>query len=334
MSFVAAGNVLRLALDLQGTAEGLSLGDIATTFKVSRKTAERMRDAVEAGTSQLEVVESAGREKRWRLRSGALGRLTDATAEEIATLALAAKLAKAQGPSGMAESLLRLQQKLLASQREEARRRNEPDIAALIESDTLVSRPGPQPKIDATILETLRHAVKACRKVRIAYRYRDKKRHGEHVVNPHGFLVGHRHYLVAYREDAPGFRNYALGNVIHVELLKDGFARRKGFSLADYSARSFGVFQEEPFAVRWRFKPEAAADAREYLFHPKQTIEERPDGSLVVSFEAGGLKEMAWHLLTWGDLVEVEAPAELRRFWQLKSFDTAKSRLRPNEPLG
>ena len=32
-----------------------------------------------------------------------------------------------------------------------------------------------------------------------------------------------------------------------------------------------------------------------------------------VRFEAGGLDEMCWHLITWGKSVTVEKPARLRR---------------------
>ncbi|GAA0312040.1 WCX domain-containing protein [Rhodovulum strictum] len=33
---------------------------------------------------------------------------------------------------------------------------------------------------------------------------------------------------------------------------------------------------------------------------------------LIVTFEASGLVEMAWHLYKWGDAVEVIEPAALR----------------------
>ena len=36
------------------------------------------------------------------------------------------------------------------------------------------------------------------------------------------------------------------------------------------------------------------------------------DGGLLVSFEASGLVEMAWHLAKWGREVEVLEPRELR----------------------
>ena len=74
------------------------------------------------------------------------------------------------------------------------------------------------------------------------------------------------------------------------------------------------MFQEEPFDVIWKFSPRAAPDAREFLFHPTQSLEEQSDGSLLVRFRAGGAREMAWHLYTWGDDVEVIKPAD---FWEV-----------------
>ena len=49
------------------------------------------------------------------------------------------------------------------------------------------------------------------------------------------------------------------------------------------------------------------------LFHPGQTTEENPDGSLTVCFTAGGIDEMCWYLFTWGESVTVEKLARLRR---------------------
>ena len=37
---------------------------------------------------------------------------------------------------------------------------------------------------------------------------------------------------------------------------------------------------------------------------------DEPDGGLIVRFSASGWVEMAWHLYTWGDTVEVLEPSE------------------------
>ena len=58
--------------------------------------------------------------------------------------------------------------------------------------------------------------------------------------------------------------------------------------------------------------PEAAGEARCWIFHPSQTLEPEPDGALLVRFRAGGVQEMCWHLFTWGTTVTVVAPDDLR----------------------
>jgi predicted DNA-binding transcriptional regulator YafY len=132
-------------------------------------------------------------------------------------------------------------------------------------------------------------------------------------VHPYGFLYGNRHYLVAWSESeaARSFRSFALSNIERVETLDRTFTRKRHFSLREYAERSFGVFQEKPVDVVWNFSPKAAPDAREFVFHPTQKLEDQPDGSLVVRFRAGGLLEMAWHLFTWGNEVRVLKPKKL-----------------------
>ena len=133
------------------------------------------------------------------------------------------------------------------------------------------------------------------------------------MVQPYGFLYGTRHYLVAWSEvdRARDFRKFALSNIERVELLTQTFTRKRGFSIQKYAEGSFGVFQEEPVDVVWKFSPKAAPDATEFLFHPNQVLEPQSDGSLIVRFRAGGLLEMSWHLFTWGDEVEIIKPRRL-----------------------
>ena len=48
MPYDRAGDVVRLAILLQGTWGGLTLRAVQDEFSVSRRTAERMRDAIRA----------------------------------------------------------------------------------------------------------------------------------------------------------------------------------------------------------------------------------------------------------------------------------------------
>ena len=50
-------DIVTLAIRMQGLRGGLTLDDIQAEFGVSRRTAERMRDAVEGAFAPLETVE-------------------------------------------------------------------------------------------------------------------------------------------------------------------------------------------------------------------------------------------------------------------------------------
>ena len=104
----------------------------------------------------------------------------------------------------------------------------------------------------------------------------------------------------------------------NVEILNEYFVRDTEFSLDKFSSQSFGVYQEEPFDVEWLFDKEVAAEAEKYIFHPSQTTQINEDGSLTVTFRAGGAREMDWHLYTWGNHVKVVKPEDFdeRKIWK------------------
>lgn len=300
--------LLRVALDMRGTAEGISLDDIQRAYKLSRRTAERMRDAIERVFPQMEQANPGEVPKRWRIRSGVLGGMVGFSAEELAALTTAAGLARRENLSDVSERLQTLSAKLKSLIHPQAARRIGPDLEALTEAEGIALRPGPRLAISPDLLAELRHAIIACRKVRLHYRARGTGRLSRQTVCPYGFLYGNRHYLVAYSlsDRARDYRLFSLANIEKTDVLETPFERRADFSLQKFAERSFGVFQEEPFDVVWRFSPKAAPDARQFQFHPTQTFEDQPDGSLIVRFRAGGALEMSWHLFTWGD--EVECP--------------------------
>jgi predicted DNA-binding transcriptional regulator YafY len=293
MRYEKSETILRIALDMQGSAGGLSLEDIRKNYSdkpLSRRTAERLRDALERLFPQFDQANPGEFPKRWRLPGGSTAALANITADELADLAIAVSLLRRENMNAQADSTERAISKIRALLKRPVITRIEPDLEALTEAEGLAMRPGPRPKIDLEIVAALRQAILTFKKVRLHYLYRGSGKRGFGTVHPYGFLYGMRSYLVAWSESdqARDFRSFALSNIERVELLDKTFTRRRGFSLQAYAERSFGVFQEKPFDVIWRFSPKAAADARQFLFHPTQVLEDQPDGSLIVRFRAGG----------------------------------------------
>jgi predicted DNA-binding transcriptional regulator YafY len=203
--------------------------------------------------------------------------------------------------------------KLRALSKPDWLRKVDPDLEALAEAQGFAFRAGPRPRIDDALLEQLRYAIVARKQVKVRHRKSPDDRAAWQTVGPLGFLYGSQHYLVAWSERRRQVVLFRLSRIDRVEVLDAAFDAPDDFDLDAYARRSFGVFQEEPVDVAWRFKPSVAAEARECVFHPDQVIEDQRDGSVVVRFRAGGLQEMAWYLLTWGRDVEVLAPAKLER---------------------
>lgn len=309
-----ADRLIQLALEMQAARGGMTLSDIEARFQVSRRTAIRMRDAVIAAFPQADEVPSNDRAKRWRLAGGAAQPLGSITADDLASLENAAAILVRENLLDQAEELRGVASKIRASLAADLLRRLDPDLGALAEAEGIAMRPGPRPAIAASLFATLRTAIKSCRKVSFVYAGRMSGKDEVRTVRPLGFLYGHRHYLVALKDENPdqGVRFFALPQISRLKLLTESFERDPDFNLADFVAPSFGVFEEPPVDVVWRFSAEAAPIARQFQFHPSQTIETSEDGCLIVRFHAGGLLEMAWHLMTWGRHVEVLEPQALR----------------------
>ena len=307
-------DIVRLAIRLQGTWSGLTLADMQREFEVSRRTAERLRDAVVEVFGPLEAVESEDTRRHWRLRAPVLLSLVSLSAEELAELGAAAAALHRTGLEERALMLHRLADKLRALLETDARSRIEPDLQALTEAEALAMRPGPRPRLDEGVLALLRHAVSASRVVTFDYpARRTGGRNTRRRVEPYGLLYGNRAFLVGRSARGTKLQLWRLANISAAVVTEEPFTRDEAFDLQRFARRSFGTFQEQPVAVELRFAAAVAADVAEFRFHPDQAVERNADGSTSVRFTAGGIKEICWHLVTWGTAVTVQQPACLRR---------------------
>ena len=304
---------MELALLLQGTWRGLTLDDIRNEFEISRRTAERLRDAVEAVFGPLEQVDTGDPKRHWRLRAPALRRLVSVSAEELAELTNAAATLDRAGLEERAAMLRRLADKLRALLETEALSRLEPDLQALMVAEGLAMRPGPRPRLDDGLLALLRHAIKAGRVVAFDYLAQATGQRTRRRVQPYGIIYGNRAFLVGHTERGSELRLWRLANIGEASITDEPFTRDPAFDLKRFAKRSFGTYQEKPVTVVLRFAPRVAHDVTHFVFHPDQTVDHNDDGSLTVRFTAGGIDEICWHLFTWSDTVTVERPLRLRR---------------------
>jgi predicted DNA-binding transcriptional regulator YafY len=302
--------VIDLARRMAASAEGLSLDEMVRDLDVGRRTAERLRDAVVALFPAVEEVADHP-QKRWRIRGGLSAFEQAPTTAELVELTRAAQGLRAAGEAGRAAALEGLERKLKSAMRSTTLNRLAPDLEALIRAETIAVQAGPRPGADEDVLATIRGAVLAQSPLAFTYS-RPGAEARRRTVAPCGVMFGRANYLVAADRDSGKVQTFRLDRMSAVEA-QSGFAPPPAaFDLTAFASQSFGIYQDEIEDVVLRISPQGAAEARGWRWHPTQTLEDQPDGSVVVRFRASGMRELAWHLFTWGDQVTIVAPQRLK----------------------
>lgn len=313
MSFRNAAVLLEVAAMISADRYGTTLSTIEERLGKDRRSIQRLVAAMRLEFPDMEEFYDEDGLKRLRLRRPMLCDLVGVTAEQLAALDLAVDALEAMQAD--ARPLLRLRDDIRSLMPDAAVRRLDPDADAILEAHGFVARPGPRQIIDQDIDEAVTQALKGCRHVEFDYASNGAAEPTRRRVAPLGVLSGLRRYLVG-RPTGRGstVRTYRLDKVLNLEIVDEGFERPADFDLHVFARRSFGAFfaEHEYADVVWRFAPEAAAAAKGFRFHPDQNLEDQEDGSLIVRFKACGHLEMAWHLYSWGDKVEVIEPRPLR----------------------
>ena len=303
--------LLEMARLLASSAEGLTLDEMADRLAVGRRTAERMRDAVWEMFPQMEAVDDPPT-RRFRIPSGLDGLFQAPTPEELVALSAAAELMDRQGSASRASALRSLEQKVLSATRASARRRLAPDLEALLQAETIAVTAGPRPFEEAAVLSAVREGLKSLSTLRFRYEGGSTPGRTREVI-PYGILFGRSNYLVAEEQGAgTGPRNWRLDRIFDVEVTGSPGAPPQDFSLQAYADESFGIYQDDTHDVVLRILPSGREDALRWRFHARQKVEDQADGGVIVRFRASGMRELAWHLFTWGDKVEIVAPGALK----------------------
>jgi predicted DNA-binding transcriptional regulator YafY len=304
-----ASKLLELARLMAGSAEGLTLDEMAERLDVGRRTAERMRDAIREVFPQMEEVEDPPT-RRFRIPTGLDGLFQSPTTDELVALRTAADSLQALGADARAAALKTLEQKILSATKAPARRKLAPDLEALLQAETIAVQAGPRPFEDDVVLSTVREAIKSLKTLR--FRYDGGSTPGRvREVTPYGLLFGRSNYLVA-AEAGVEPRNWRLDRIGDIEILERIGVRPDNFSLQVYADESFGIYHDAVEDVVLRILPHGAQDALCWRFHANQRVRQLPDGSVEVRFSASGMLELSWHLFTWGDKVRVVQPESLR----------------------
>jgi predicted DNA-binding transcriptional regulator YafY len=310
MRFDKAAMVLELARRMAASAEGVTMEEIMRESGTARRTAERLRDAVLVLFPQAEEV-SDPPFKRWRIRGGLSAFEQAPTTEELVELTRAAQGLRATGEPARAAALEGLERKLKSAMRSTTLNRLAPDLEALVRAETLAVQAGPRASADEVVLAEVRQAVLAGQPLGFIYS-RPGAEARRRVMTPCGLMFGRANYLVAAEREGGAIKTFRLDRMSAVKAEPGTATPPADFDLQVFAGQSFGIYQDAIEDVVLKITPEGAGEAKGWRWHPTQTVEDQPDGSVLVRFRASGMRELAWHLFTWGEQVEIVQPARLK----------------------
>lgn len=286
---------------------GVSYEEIMEEFGVVKRTAQRMVDILQ-DVFDVERVEGEERRARFRISSQTAFDLPEKAETTLEALNLAMRGMDAN--NAHAAALRSLRDEILGRMENNKARRAQAEAETFLQVYGHVATFGPRTRKAPEVLEAISKALRGPFVMTFCYGTSDRRRE----VHPYGILQGVRGYLVARDpQKGPDLRKYRLDLIREASCSNVSFVLDEGFDIEKYAAESFGVWHdpEQLAEVVWRFLPDAAQRAAEFVFHPKQMVEYGEDGSLIVRFTTSGWNEMTWYLYQWGDQVEVLAPPEL-----------------------
>ncbi len=303
--------VLQLVHLLSDTSDGLTLDDMATAIGVNRRTVERTRDIVSLHFD-LEAVTDE-RSKRFRIPDTLRRVFTRPSAVEVAALSAEIDALVLAGHDARVAPLQTLFGKIRGALDRNEKRRIDTDFEVLSFLQRTAFQAGRRGRAKPDVMAVIQQAMLESRCVEFTYRRRPENEPEWRRIVPHGLVHGAGAYLVGR---IPGSARspvyYLLERMSDVRVSDASGAPTEDWDLDAWLSENFSVWRdEEQHDVVLRILPSGVPRAREWMFHPHQSVVDEC-GDMVIRFRAGGLRALAEHLFGWGDSVRIEQPTALR----------------------
>jgi predicted DNA-binding transcriptional regulator YafY len=144
------------------------------------------------------------------------------------------------------------------------------------------------------------------------------KKPEERIIEPYFIqpeLWEHGNYVIAYCHTAKEIRIFKIERIKSYELLNTTYKVPKSFDINKYLENTWGITAYgEVETVKLKFTDKNLVRiAQETIWHPTQTVEKQPDGSVIVTFKLHITPDFEGFVRSWGEEVEVVEPKSLRK---------------------
>ncbi|NBW95781.1 MAG: WYL domain-containing protein [Planctomycetia bacterium] len=194
------------------------------------------------------------------------------------------------------------------------------DYVAAHKDGLVVHPPRSGGKYGPRLLTAINRAILGSLELGLRYQGLADEKPRRIVIRPEALVIYDGSvYIAAYRvpgksgRDDEAIRFFKLDRVLDAKPSAKTFTRR-GIPVETLLADSITLFRspDRPRAYRLRIGSARARWAEERPFHPRQRIEDRDDGGIIVAIDRAHDEEMIPQLLALGEHVEVIEPEDVR----------------------
>ena len=241
-------DILRLAIDMQNSYQGFSIQDIQDEFDVSRRTAIRMKDAVQRLFPSIEEVQNPlSRIKKWRLNKSPLNKMISFTAEELAELENCKSMMKNLNYTNRCDLLSEIMAKINMINESKS---VATDVEALLEVEGYAVRQHPRYRMNLSTLNVISDALKSFKYLSFIYE-NNKGENAKLKIQPYGIIYGEKTYLLGYNEEKEGFRYYLLHKIKDAKILDEYFKRSEEIIKDGFVEKKFEEMAESTVLARY-----------------------------------------------------------------------------------
>ncbi len=172
----------------------------------------------------------------------------------------------------------------------------------------------PQSNICNTVFSDVFLALKEQKEISFAYRPLQKQTFLERKIQPYHVVCQRGNwYVIGFDYYKEAIRLFSFARMKDSHILDKTFTVPEDFDYRDWIDENFGVYasEQDVYKVRLLFAREVGAFALSEKFTENQSVEEKADGSVEVSFATTQFSEILRFVLSQGSTVRVLEPEEL-----------------------
>ena len=313
-------NLIKLVktIDLLANPQGVTIDELAEKLEVDRRSVYRIINLVaELGFPIYDEAGSFDRRKRWKLLDSYLKKLPNMSIPDVRlTLSEILALYMLKGEAGIfrgseIETFLQgAYEKLGMFVPKETFGKIDKIKALFISPAKKIKDYAGKEKI----IDVLTHALLEKKTCRIEYHSFSDDQVKFFKIDPlHFFHHGGGLYLFVNATTFGNIRILALERIKKVTPTASSFEYPSRFDPLEYLESAFDITLADPIKVRIWFSADQARYIKERNWSRTQRIEDRLDGSIILSMTTSGRRDIKKWLLSYGTEARLLEPAELRK---------------------